>query len=218
MSLAAVTPLPEPCFHCGLEIPDGPPLHAVVQGERRAMCCIGCRAAAEMLEAQGLADWYRHRAAPPGAPARTVDAMRAESGILESPEIEASFLQTKVGSGAQTRTAGLLVEGLQCAACLWVIEAHLLRTPGIEAVRVALPERRVRVDFDAERVSLRDVVLRLAEIGFAAHPDRPSEAAALERAENRTALIRLGVSGLGAMNVMSYAMGLYVGAFDGTDG
>ncbi|MFO0689945.1 MAG: heavy metal translocating P-type ATPase [Myxococcota bacterium] len=217
MSLAAVTPLPEACFHCGLEIPDGAPLFAQVLGERRAMCCIGCRAAAEMLEAQGLSDWYRHRAAPAGIRAKTLEAIRDESGILESKEIEAAFLTEREGRGSGLRTAGLLVEGLQCAACIWVIEEHLTRVAGIEAVRIALPERRVVVDFDGERVSLRDVVLRLAEIGFAARPDRPSEAAALERDENRTALIRLGVSGLGAMNVMSYAMGLYVGAFDGIE-
>ncbi|MBK7948961.1 MAG: heavy metal translocating P-type ATPase [Deltaproteobacteria bacterium] len=217
MSLAAVTPLPEACFHCGLEVPEGEPLFAQVLGERRAMCCIGCRAAAEMLEAQGLSDWYRHRASPPGARAKTLEAVRDESGILESKEIEAAFLSDRSGVGADRRTAGLLVEGLQCAACIWVIEAHLDGVDGVEGVRIALAERRVVVDFDPARVSLRDIVLRLAEIGFAARPDRPSEAAALERDENRTALIRLGVSGLGAMNVMSYAMGLYVGAFDGIE-
>ncbi len=214
MSLAAVAPLPEPCFHCGLEIQDGTHLSARVLGEVRPMCCIGCRAAAEMLEAQGLSDWYRRRASPPGARARTLEAIREENSPLDAPEIEASFL---AGDASGARSAGLLVEGLSCAACIWVIEMHLAGLDGVEGVRVALPEHRVVVDFDPARTSLREIVLRLAEIGFAARPDRPSEAAALEREEDRAALIRLGVSGLGAMNVMSYAMGLYVGAFDGIE-
>ncbi len=214
MSLAAVAPLPEPCFHCGLEIPDGTNLSARVLGEIQPMCCIGCRAAAEMLEAQGLSDWYLRRASPPGAPARTLEAVREENSPLDAPEIEASFL---AGDASGARSAGLLVKGLSCAACIWVIEMHLAGLDGVEGVRVALPEHRVVVDFDPARTSLREIVLRLAEIGFAARPDRPSEAAALEREEDRAALIRLGVSGLGAMNVMSYAMGLYVGAFDGIE-
>lgn len=214
MSVAAVAPLPEACFHCGLAIPDGIGLSARVLGESRPMCCIGCRAAAEMLEAQGLSDWYRRRASLPGSAARTLDAIRDENSPLEAPEIEASFL---TGDGSGSRSAGLLVEGLSCAACIWVIESHLAGLDGVEGVRIALPERRVVADFDPARTSLRAIVLRLAEIGFASRPDRPSEAAALEREENRTALIRLGVSGLGAMNVMSYAMGLYVGAFDGIE-
>jgi len=178
------------------------------------MCCIGCRAAAEMLEMEGLADWYRRRAEPAGAPAPTLEAVRDESALLATPEIEAAYLLAGTPGAC---SASLLVEGLHCAACSWVIEAHLEGLAGVGAVRVAQPERRVRVDFDPAYVSLRAIVLRLAEIGFAARPDRPSEAAALERAESRTALIRLGVAGLGAMNVMSYAMGLYVGAFDGIE-
>ena len=216
MSLAAVAPQPEACFHCGLDIPEGTRLSAQVLGALRPMCCIGCRSAAEMLEAQGLSEWYRRRASFPGAPARTLEAVRDANGALETPEIEASYL-IRDGDGAGARSAGLLVEGLSCAACTWVIEAHLAGLAGVEGCRVALPERRVVVDFDPARTSLRAVVLRLAEIGFASRPDRPSEAAALEREENRSALIRLGVSGLGAMNVMTYAMGLYVGAFDGIE-
>ncbi len=215
MSLAAVAPQPEACFHCGLDVPEGTRLSARVLGELHPMCCIGCRAAAEMLEAQGLSEWYRRRASLPGAPARTLEAVRDENGPLETPEIEASYLIRDAEGGGHS--AGLLVEGLSCAACIWVIEAHLAGLEGVEGCRVALPERRVVVDFDPARTSLRDVVLRLAEIGFASRPDRPSEAAALEREENRSALIRLGVSGLGAMNVMSYAMGLYFGAFDGIE-
>ncbi len=216
MSLAAVAPVPEACFHCGLDMPEGTRLSARVLGELQPMCCIGCRAAAEMLEAQGLSEWYRRRASFPGASARTLEAVRDASGPLETPEIEAAYLIRDV-DGTGGRSAGLLVEGLSCAACTWVIEAHLAGLGGVEGCRVALPERRVVVDFDPARTSLRAVVLRLAEIGFASRPDRPSEAAALEREENRSALIRLGVSGLGAMNVMTYAMGLYVGAFDGIE-
>lgn len=216
MSLAAVAPRPEACFHCGLDIPGDTRLSARVLGELQPMCCIGCRAAAEMLEAQGLSEWYRRRASFPGAPARTLEAVREANGPLETPEIEAAYL-IRDADGMGGQSAALLVEGLSCAACTWVIEAHLAGLGGVEGCRVAIPERRVVVDFDPARTSLRAIVLRLAEIGFASRPDRPSEAAALEREENRSALIRLGVSGLGAMNVMSYAMGLYVGAFDGIE-
>jgi len=214
VSVAAVAPRPEPCFHCGLPLPPGPPLYADVLGERRALCCLGCRAAAEMLEAQGLADWYRLRATPAGAPAPTLEAVRDESLPLATPEIEAAYV---LAGESGACSASLLVEGLHCAACTWVIETHLEALAGVAAVRVAQLDRRVTVDFDPARVDLRSIVLRLAEVGFAARPDRPSESAALERAEGRTALIRLGVAGLGAMNVMSYAMGLYVGAFEGIE-
>ena len=154
MSVAAVAPLPEPCFHCGLAIPDGIWLSARVLGESRPMCCIGCRAAAEMLEAQGLSDWYRRRVSLPGSAARTLDAIRDANSPLEAPEIEASFL---TGDGSGSRTAGLLVEGLSCAACIWVIESHLAGLDGVEGVRIALPERRVVADFDPARTSLRAI-------------------------------------------------------------
>jgi Cu2+-exporting ATPase len=176
------------------------------------MCCIGCCAVAEMFEAQGLSDWYLRREGSTGFQAAILPDVRERVAYLETPAFAEGFVEHD--SNGVVRTS-LLVEGLVCAACVWVIERHLGELEGILSVRVSLGSRRVHVEWDPSRLDLRDVILRLAEIGFAARPDRPGDGAELERSENRSALIRLGVAGLGTMNVMTYSVALYAGAFEG---
>jgi Cu2+-exporting ATPase len=200
------------CFHCGLPIPKGLKISAQVLGEARPMCCIGCCAVAEMFEAQGLSDWYLRREGSTGFQAAILPDVRERFAYLETPALLEGLIEH--GANGVVRTS-LLVEGLVCAACVWVIERHLGALEGVLSVRVSLVSRRVHVEWNSEGLDLRDVILRLAEIGFAARPDRPGDGAELERRENRSALIRLGVAGLGAMNVMTYSVALYAGAFEG---
>jgi Cu2+-exporting ATPase len=212
--VAESVPIPEACFHCGLEIPPGVSLTAEVLGEPRAMCCLGCLAVAEMLEARGLAAWYRRREAPTGVRPDVVPEMLEKASYLGLPELDAEFATRAVDGLVE---ATVLIEGLTCAACVWVIERHLEALDGIRSVRVNLVSHRATVVWDPALCGLRAVVTHLAEIGFSARPDRPDVAATMERDERRTALIRLGVSGLGTMNVMTYAVALYLGAVDGME-
>ena len=208
---AEIASFPEPCFHCGLEIPPSVDLYAVVLGTPRPMCCLGCCAVAEMLEGQGLSNWYSRREAPTRARAELVPDVLAKSDYLRLPDLDASFT-TRSRSGLVE--ASILVEGLSCGACVWVIERHLEMFDGVESVRVNLASSRATVLWNPEQRSLREIIARLAEIGFKAQPDRPDVAEQMEKEERRRALIRLGVAGLATMNVMTYAIALYVGALD----
>jgi len=51
------------CFHCGEPLPDHLRFGVVVDGRERAVCCLGCRAAAELIQEAGLGDYYRFRTA-----------------------------------------------------------------------------------------------------------------------------------------------------------
>lgn len=56
------------CWHCGEPLPATAVIHARIAGESRALCCHGCRAAAEWIEQLGLADYYRLRTEPAQKP------------------------------------------------------------------------------------------------------------------------------------------------------
>ncbi len=203
---------PETCLHCGLEVPPGPKLFVMIGGESAAMCCIGCRAAAEMLESSGLGDWYARRERSSGRAAVLPADVVGQIAHLETQALEDEFVHKRKDGRCE---AELLVDDLRCAACVWVIERHLGDLEGVESVRVLLGSRRVQVSWVLGGVRLKDIVERLAEIGFMARPNAPGADAGRDQRENRAALIRLGVAGLGAMNVMTYAVALYVGRFEG---
>lgn len=201
----------ETCFHCGLDVPVGSDFSVDLLGEERPMCCVGCQAVAEMLRDEGLERWYVEREEPTGVPAQVVPDVLEDATFLRLEGADRSF-ETRM-DGDRVEVA-LLVEGMTCPACAWVIERALRSSPAVVEARVNLIARRVRVVWRAGEGTLDDVVARLASIGFRARPDAPGEAAALHASERRAALVRLGIAGLATMNVMTYAVALYLGAID----
>ncbi|MEO5560932.1 MAG: heavy metal translocating P-type ATPase metal-binding domain-containing protein, partial [Dokdonella sp.] len=52
------------CWHCGEPLPATDAPQARVGGAQHAVCCHGCRAAAEWIDQLGLSDYYRLRSSP----------------------------------------------------------------------------------------------------------------------------------------------------------
>jgi len=59
------------CFHCGLPLPQRNAYTVSIGGVARSMCCAGCTAVAQIIEAGGLTDYYRTRSALPRTPSAT---------------------------------------------------------------------------------------------------------------------------------------------------
>ncbi|MCB1914064.1 MAG: cation-translocating P-type ATPase, partial [Rhodocyclaceae bacterium] len=125
----------------------------------------------------------------------------------------ADFQKSFVRSlGENEREASLIIEGITCAACVWLNEQHLMRLPGVTGVDMNYATRRARVRWDERKVKLSDVLAAVAAIGYRAHPYDAARNEALARKERRTALWRLFVAGFGMMQVMMYAIPVYVAA------
>jgi Cu2+-exporting ATPase len=198
------------CWHCGEPNPSVSPLHTMVGGVARPVCCAGCRAAAEWIDQLGLADYYRLRTSP--AP-RLIEAENyaSSASVWARPELARHVVRDL---DQTRREAMVLIEGLRCAACVWLIERALGTLPGIISVQVNSVAARARIVWDGSRCSLPRILEVLARSGY-----RPSplDAGALDDArkrESRAALKRLLVAGFGAMQAMMYATALYVGALD----
>jgi Cu2+-exporting ATPase len=196
------------CFHCGLPLRPGPAFSAVIDGTTRAMCCIGCQAVAEAIAANGLTAYYR-RARGTSTPARPLDAAeRARLAAFDRPAVQARFV---TADGARRR-ATLLLGGLSCAACAWLVESRLGRLPGVFDCRVNFAARRVDLEWEDARTTFSALLSAVRELGFDAAPFDPAAAHAALGAEWRRELRRFGVAALCAMQVMMIATATY---FDG---
>lgn len=198
---------PNACWHCGEALPATGMLEAVVGGSARPVCCQGCRAAAEWIDRLGLADYYRLRSEPAPRPA-------AETGDAAAWAREDVARHVVHELGEDERETILLVDGIRCSACVWLIERSLGALPGVASVQVNASAQRARVTWDANRCALPAILETLAHTGY---KGLPLDVAALDdsrRRESRQALKRLVVAGFGAMQAMMYASALYLGAFD----
>ena len=128
------------CWHCGEALPAGVVIHARVAGATRPMCCQGCRAAAEWIEQLGLADYYALRTAPAQKPAADADPATHDSWQHAD---NARHVIRDLGDGL--RESLLLVEGVRCTACVWLIERSLGAMPGVVSVQVNAVAQRARV-------------------------------------------------------------------------
>ena len=200
------------CWHCGEPLPADPP-QARIAGVVHPVCCNGCRAVAEWIDELGLGDYYRLRSA---SASRAPDPGESASSVAAflRPELSRHFVRTDADGQSE---AIVLVEGIHCSACCWLIERTLGRLPGIAEVGVNAQARRARILYDGAKVSLAAILEAFARIGYRA---LPLDRAALDdsrRRETRDAQKRLAVAGFGAMQAMMYASALWFGAFDGGD-
>ena len=108
------------------------------------------------------------------------------------------------------REAALLIEGLVCPACVWLNEQTVARIPGVVDVGINFATRRARVRWDARRTPLSKIVDAIAAIGYGARPYDAAAAEALRLRERRALLKRLAVAGLSMMQVMMYAVPMYL--------
>ena len=202
------------CFHCGLPVPSGANYTAVIDGQRQPMCCHGCEAVAEAIVAAGLTDFYRHRTAPSRRAEDLIPEQLRGLELYDRPDLQKSFVRAE---GEHVREAALILEGIVCAACVWLNEHHVGHLPGVLEFRVNYSTHRARVRWDERQIKLSDILAAIAAIGYVAHPFDPNRQEALQKRERSVALRRLAVAGLGSMQVMMLAVGLYVGDYQGME-
>ena len=195
------------CYHCGLPIPEGLDLGVEVDGELRRMCCGGCQAVARAIVENGLSDYYRNRDALPESPREAVPVVLAGLGLFDHADFQKTFVRDL---GESEREAALVVDGITCAACIWLIEQHVARQPGVIGVEINFASRRARVRWSEARTKLSAVLAAIAAIGYVAHPYDTARSEELARKERRSALWRLFVAGFGMMQVMMYAVPVYL--------
>jgi Cu2+-exporting ATPase len=193
---------PTSCYHCGLPVTTGDRFQARLLGETRALCCPGCQAVAEAIIAGGLESYYRHRSETSANPEALPKALSEELALYDRSDVQQPFVRHQ-GDLASTR---LIVEGISCAACGWLIEKHLGAIDGIAEVRLNLSNQRLQVSWDDARIPLSQLLSELRRIGYAGHPFQADEAAERLNQENRRALRQLGLAGLLWMQVMMAAM------------
>jgi len=204
----------ELCYHCGEQVPAGVKLAIDIGGEARPMCCPGCRAVAGLISSSGLGNFYQQRTAFNERPQQQDSTTLEQYLIYDDPELAASF--TTIDEDG-LHNASLLLAGITCAACTWLIEQSMSRLPGVERALVNLQQSRLDIRFDPARLPLSEIFVRVENLGYRPRPFQTSTARLQMAEEYRTELRRLAVAGLGMMQVGMFAIALHAGDIQGMD-
>ncbi len=202
------------CYHCGLPVPAGADYRVEIDGSPREMCCHGCQAVAQAIVDGGLTSFYTHRETPSRKPEDLIPEQLQRFDLYDQPALQQSFVQA---DDAEHKTASLILEGITCAACIWLNERHVNALPGVIDFSVNYSTHRARVSWDDSQLHLSDILKAITAIGYVAHPFDPGRQEAVQKKEKSAALRRLAVAGLGAMQVMMLAIAMYAGDYSGMD-
>ena len=202
---AAATAAETICAHCGLAVPPA----LVEEGAEHQFCCAGCRVIFATLREHGLEAYYdlREAAGATGARADAV-AVNGRFAAFDDPSFRERYVNDLEDGRA---SCDLLLEGVTCAACVWLVEKLPRLCPGVTEARLSLRDRTARVTWRNGEARLSDVARAISRLGYKPLPPRASEREAMARREERRRLIDIGIAGVCAGNGMLLAFAIYAG-------
>jgi Cu2+-exporting ATPase len=201
------------CLHCEAQVREPLEWQVYAGDKHHPVCCEACQTAAQTILDKGLQDFYRFRDAPDGVH-QSADPDLARWSSYDREQLQSEFV-TRHTDG--TRTANLLLQGVRCAACSWLVERGIAVLDGVESISVNAVTTRTDVHWDPARIELSQILSQIALLGFMPYPHTDDEAEAAGIRERQQSLKRLIVAGLGMMQVTTFAVALYAGALQGME-
>jgi len=183
------------CRHCGSEIP------ASLDGD---FCCRGCEGAFALVQGLGLSGYYARRCVDPAA-----RPMRPEEGAQAFHDVTAHIQLDDKGEAS----LNLMVEGIHCAACIWLIEALLSRQPGVTWARVNMTTRRLVVRWDPAITQAGELLAPVFQVGYRLVPFDPAKLGRETDRAEKELLRAMAVAGFAAGNVMLLSVSVWAGHF-----
>jgi P-type Cu2+ transporter len=197
------------CAHCHAEVSSPPE----IVFEQKAFCCHGCCAAYQWLTAEGLDQYYelRERFQASGG-LRGAEVSIDEMSEFDSAWYAQQHIRPVAGNCLQTK---IYLEGIHCAACVWLLEKMPKLVPGVLSAQVSLARSTVELMWDPAKVSLSRIAVEITRLGYRPHPIR-GEAKFEQRTKAlRRQLAQVGIAFACSGNSMLLAAALYLGEFYG---
>ncbi|WP_081211005.1 heavy metal translocating P-type ATPase [Salegentibacter sediminis] len=177
------------CFHCGEECKE-----EHLRYQEKDFCCTGCKTVYEILNESDLSYYYDLDSNPGISPASS----ERKFDFLDNKEILAKLLEFNENN---TQVVNLLIPSMHCSSCIWVLENLNKLNPGVKTSQVDFPGKTVRITYNPEEVSLKDLAYLLSRIGYEPYislKDFDEKKPDI----NRSLIYKLGVAGFAFGNVM----------------
>jgi len=185
------------CLHCGNELTrywkpaDGP------------FCCRGCQGVWELIHAASLERFYNLKPTTTSpAPTLRPDSFAWLDRIVEEREAAAP--------GDRVLRLDLDIQGVHCAACVWLIEELFRRQAAGVQIRLNPALGKVELAWDTGRGDLKAFLTELERFGYRLGPARKG----VQR-HSRSLIMRMAIAIAMAMNVMMFSVSVYLGLEEG---
>ena len=181
----------------------------MIEDEGHHFCCKGCQGVYHLLKDEGLDTFYDRvgdtKLAPP-------TEQFEDSSNFNSPAFYDRFVTTN-DEGFQE--VSLIIEGIHCAACVWLNEKALSKMDGVVEVHINYTNNKAHITWADHAVKLSAIIDMIRAIGYNAFPYDPSLQEVRANRERKEYYLRMAVATFGLMNIMWIAVAQYAGYFTG---
>jgi len=143
------------CFHCGLDIIK----QELIVFDQKEFCCNGCKTVYEIFSLNDMTSYYDFEKSPGATP---LD-IKGKYDFLDNESIVTKLLEFQEDS---TAIISLNIPHIHCSSCIWILENLQRLQKGINTSQVNFPEKKVRINYNATTVSLKEIVILLSSIGY----------------------------------------------------
>lgn len=194
------------CFHCGTAC-----LNRNILADEHFFCCEGCLLVYEILNKNGLCDYYKIQNHPGLS---QIKAGRQDKyAFLDEPSVAAQLYNFTDGNHT---VVNLYIPGVHCSSCMWLLE-HLQKIhSGITESRLNFTSKELTVRFNQEAISLRSVVELLSTIGYPPYISLDDTKGKKPKG-NKARIYKLGVAGFCFGNIMMMSFPEYFSLTSGME-
>ncbi len=188
------------CYHCGEDC-----TNEIIQNQEKSFCCSGCKMVYEILQQNGLCDYYSI-SNNPGKNQKT-KIREDKFSFLDDIKIAASLIQYK--DEERTHVQFYLPQ-IHCSSCLWLLENLHKLAPAVISSKVDFERREVAIVFEHKNYSLRKVAEQLTAIGYEPYLSFNDMGKQLPKTDS-SKIYKLGIAGFCFANIMLMSFPEYFG-------
>ena len=145
----------ENCFHCGNEIIK----KDEILFDAKKFCCNGCKTVYEIFSQHDLSCYYDFQSSPGATP----QDIQGKYDFLDNEDIVTKLIEFQENT---THIVSLYIPHIHCSSCIWILENLQKLQSGISTSQVNFGEKKVRVTYNPEQTSLKEIVYLLSSIGY----------------------------------------------------
>ena len=195
------------CNHCHLSFEE----NMMIKDGEHNFCCKGCQGVFHILNSEGLGSFYDKLGNKTLQPPKE---QLQDTSRFDLSTFYKQFVKTNADGFSQI---DLIIEGIHCAACVWLNEKILYDTAGILEANINFSNNKARIIWDDDKIKLSAIIEKIRSIGYDAFAYTIGDSDKVATKAKRDYFTKIMVAVFATMNIMMIGVAKYTGFFTGID-
>ncbi|MEJ2195654.1 MAG: heavy metal translocating P-type ATPase metal-binding domain-containing protein [Ignavibacteriaceae bacterium] len=188
------------CYHCGEESKDDS-----IRIDEKVFCCNGCKTVYEILDENKLCNYYSLDESP-GVSLKHIGSRNYE--YLNDPNVVNQLIDFTEGDLTKV---SFDIPQIHCSSCIWLLENLHKLNIAVNQSRVDFLRKKLTVSFNNYKISLKEIVILLASIGYEPLITLESVDKKMNDRSQKKLYYQVGIAGFCFLNIMMLSFPEYLG-------